>query len=309
LVVHGNDEAGAQQLETLLSDASRKYQEKMRANFAEQAASEDPVERAFAQYAERVSGRWSEPFMPTRSGTSLTFFNVENQQNAQQQLTTVAVIGILVALLLPAVQAAREAARRSQSTNNLKQMMLALMNYHDVKGAFPAHASYSDDGKPLLSWRVHILPYIEEGALYEQFKLDEPWDSEHNRALVAQMPAAYQNPNVVTEPGKTNYLAVVGNECAFNGTKDGMKLQDITDGTSKTIAIVEADADQAVEWTKPDDWEYAAENPKAGLGKLRPGGWNAALCDGSVHFISENIDPEMLKALFTRAGGEANGDF
>jgi hypothetical protein len=123
------------------------------------------------------------------------------------------------------------------------------------------------------------------------------------------MPAVFQNPNLVTEPGKTNYLAVVGTDCAFNGTKDGLKMQDITDGTSKTIAIVEADADQAVEWTKPDDWEYAAENPKAGLGTLRQGGWNAALCDGSVHFISNSLDVETLKAMFTRAGGERVGDF
>jgi hypothetical protein len=309
LVMHGNDEAAAQQLETLLSDASRKYQEKMRAQFAEQAASEDPVQRAFAQYAERVSGKWSEPFMPKRAGSSLTFFETDSRQDAKQQLTTVAVIGILVALLLPAVQAAREAARRNQSMNNLKQIMLAHHVHHDMKKAFPAHASYSDDGRPLLSWRVHILPLIEEQALYQQFKLDEPWDSEHNRSLIAQMPAVFQNPNLVTEPGKTNYLAVVGTDCAFNGTKDGLKMQDITDGTSKTIAIVEADADQAVEWTKPDDWEYAAENPKAGLGTLRQGGWNAALCDGSVHFISNSLDVETLKAMFTRAGGERVGDF
>jgi type II secretory pathway pseudopilin PulG len=305
LIVHASDEAAATQLETLVADASNMYQERMKAQFAAQAASDDPVEQAMAKYAERISGSWTKSFAPTREGTSLVLFRTEvSEQNQQQKMVAMAVIGVLVALLLPAIQAAREAARRNQSMNNLKQMMLALHMYHDTKKTFPAHASYSDDGKPLLSWRVHILPFIEEQALYEQFRLDEPWDSEHNKALIARMPQVFQNPNFPNEPGKTNYLAVVGDECIFNGTKDGVRLQDITDGTSKTIALVEADADQAVEWTKPDDWEYNAETPNAGLGNLRPGVWMAAISDGSVQAVAEQIDLNVLKAMFTRAGGE-----
>ncbi len=304
LIVHANDETAAGQLESLLADASRKYQEKLKAQFAQQAASDDPVERAMAQYAERVSGNWTKSFMPTREGASLVLFRSQGEDNAQKQMVTMAVIGVLVALLLPAIQAAREAARRNQAMNNLKQMMIALHNYHDTKGTLPAHANYSEDGKPLLSWRVHILPFLEENQLYSEFRLDEPWDSEHNRALIARMPQVYQCPNLPLEPGKTNYLAVVGEGCAFDGTKDGKGFRDFTDGTSKTIALVEADADQAVEWTKPDDWEYNAETPNAGLGNLRPGGWNAGFADGSVRFISNSIDLNMLRALFTRASGE-----
>jgi prepilin-type processing-associated H-X9-DG protein len=93
----------------------------------------------------------------------------------------------------------------------------------------------------------------------------------------------------------------------FDGSDKGIKFRDVTDGTSHTIALVEADADQAVEWTKPDDWEYDAANPNSGLGHLRPGGWNAAFCDGSVRFISNDTDVEMLKAFFTRSGGEIVG--
>jgi type II secretory pathway pseudopilin PulG len=308
LVVHANDEAAAQQIETLLTQAAAKSQEQMRAQLAKSAASEDPVERAFAQYVERVSGPWSQRFMPSREAASLTFFHFENSSSPQQQYVTVAVIGILVALLLPAVQAAREAARRNSSVNNLRNISLALQNYHDTKKGFPAHANYSADGKPLLSWRVHILPYIEQITLYNQFHLDEPWDSEHNRALIAQMPQTYQNPNIPAESGKTSYLAVVGKECIFDGTDKGIGIRQVTDGTSYTLAIVEADANQAVEWTKPDDWEYDAANPKNGLGNLRPGGWNAAFCDGSVRFMDNSIDPETLKALFTRAGGEPVGE-
>src|SRR5258707_9716343 len=115
---------------------------------------------------ERVSGRGVQPFMPTRDGDKLTFFHFEAGNSPQQQFTTVAVIGVLVALLLPAVQAAREAARRNQSLNNLRQISIALQNYHDTRKTFPAHAIYSADGKPLLSWRVQILPFIEENPLY-----------------------------------------------------------------------------------------------------------------------------------------------
>jgi hypothetical protein len=304
LVVHANDDGDAQKLQSLLADASETYQERMSEAFAQQAASDDPVEQATARYMQRVSGRWVEPFMPERDGASLTFFKSEGDAS-QQQLTNVAIIGILVALLLPAIQAAREAARRAQSMNQIKQLNIALLNQESASGAFPAHASYNPEGKPLLSWRVHILPYLEQQALYEQFHLDEPWDSEHNRALIARMPAMYQNPNLPEQNGKTNYLAVVGEGCIFDGTQVGKKLLDIRDGTANTIMLVEAAREQAVEWTKPDDLEYNPANPKAGLGGIRPGGWLVGLADGSVHFISENIDQEHLKAMFTGAAGDS----
>jgi hypothetical protein len=182
--------------------------------------------------------------------------------------------------------------------------MLALHNYADAHKSFPAHASYDAEGKPLLSWRVHILPFIGKGELYKEFHRDEPWDSPHNKQLIARMPEVYRNPNLLADDGTTNYLAIVGEECIFNGTADGMRLANITDGTSKTIMLVEADLDEAVIWTKPDDLAYNADNPAAGFGRLRPTGALVAIADGSVRFISEDIDPQTLKALFTRAGGE-----
>jgi prepilin-type processing-associated H-X9-DG protein len=308
LVAHANDAAAAEQIEKILADSATMYQEKMKASLAKQKDSDDPIERAMAQYAERVSGRWSQPFMPARDGAQLTFFRTEGTNSQQQQLVTVAVVGVLVALLLPAVQAAREAARRNVSMNNMKQMMLAFHNFHDARKKLPAHAIYSAEGKPLLSWRVQILPYIEEQALYQQFHLDEPWDSEHNRALIPLMPAVFANPNLPSVPGKTNYLAVVGKECIFDGTAKGMGFRNITDGTSKTIMLVEANADQAVDWTKPDDLKYDAQNPSAGLGGLRPGGFNAAFADGHVAFIANSIDKQVLNSLFTRAGKEIVND-
>jgi prepilin-type processing-associated H-X9-DG protein len=210
----------------------------------------------------------------------------------------------LVAAMLPAIQKVRSSANRAQSSNNLKQMALAMHNYLDVYKTFPAHASYKD-GKPLLSWRVHILPFIEQDHLYRQFHLDEPWDSEHNRKLIAQMPKVYASPDSrVSSEHKTVYLVPVGKDTIFPPSKEGMKISHITDGTSNTILIVEAADKSAVIWTKPDDLEVKQKNPLAGLNGEDRKGFNAAFADGSVRYLSLSINPQTLWALFTRNGGE-----
>ncbi|MBI5757229.1 MAG: DUF1559 domain-containing protein [Planctomycetales bacterium] len=213
---------------------------------------------------------------------------------------------VAIALLLPAVQQAREAARRTQSKNNLKQIGLAMHNYHDVHGRFPPAASTSKAGKPLLSWRVHILPYLDQAPLYNSFHLDEPWDSEHNKKLTAGVPLQYINPSApkLTAEGKTVYLAPVGKGLAFEGS-EGTRIGDFTDGTSNTILVVEAHADKAVIWTKPDDLAFDSEKPLDGLKEARQGGFQVLLCDGSVRFINLTINLDILRALFTRNGGEA----
>jgi hypothetical protein len=226
---------------------------------------------------------------------------VSRQSLPGGNIGTAAPVG--VALLLPAVQSAREAARRAQSMNNLKQIALAMLNHESAHGSFPPAYSTGKNGEPLLSWRVAILPYMEEQALYEQFHLDEPWDSEHNIKLLEQMPAVYKAPGSNAGPGKTVYLTLRGEHTAFPG-KQKVSLRDIRDGTSNTIMAVEASDAKAVPWTKPDDFEYDPEDPIAGLVGVRPGGFIAVFCDGSVHFISRSIDKTALKALFTRDGGE-----
>ena len=211
---------------------------------------------------------------------------------------------VMVALLLPAVQAARQAARRTQSSNNMKMIALAMHSYADSRrGAFPPGFSTDKDGKPLLSWRVLILPYLEQQALYEQFHLDEPWDSEHNKKLIEQMPQVYRSPNSTAPPNKTVYLTVRGEKTAFPGAK-GIRFAQILDGTSNTIMTVEANDPSAVIWTKPDDFVPDPETPLKGLVGLNPGGFLVGFCDGSVRFISADIDPDTLRALFTRDGGE-----
>jgi hypothetical protein len=205
-----------------------------------------------------------------------------------------------VALLLPAVQAAREAARRVQSTNNLRQIGLAIHNYHDVHKRFPSNIE--KDGKPLLSWRVRILPFLDAASLQQQFRLDEPWDSPHNMKLAEQIPAAFRNPNLAVT-SKTNYLGIVGKGSLFEDSKR-KRIVDVLDGASYTIMIVEANRDSAVVWTKPQDLSIDADNPLRGLGGLRPSGFLALLVDGSVQILPQTVDARVLQALFTIRGNE-----
>jgi len=216
--------------------------------------------------------------------------------------------------LLTAIEAslghARDAGRRAHSMNNMKQIALAMCNFcATFSNHFPAAASSSPDGKPLLSWRVYILPFIEEDALYKQFHLDESWDSPHNKALIEKMPVVYRSPKSKAGKGKTNYLVPVGNGALYATSRDEPKLKDIKDGTSHTIMIVEVDDEHAVTWTKPDDFAFDPKDPMKGIGSLYEGGFHAAFCDGSVRFLSGSIDKKLLSALFTRAGGEAIGEY
>ena len=215
---------------------------------------------------------------------------------------------IATGLLLPAVQSARHAARRAQSTNNLKQIALAMHNFHDVHKSFPSATTTPKGGN--LSWRVQILPFIEQQALFNQFKLDEPWDSEHNKKLIPHMPQTYASPNsTMSREGKTNYLTVRGEGTIFPDEEKGIGIAKITDGTSNTILALEVNDDRAVIWTKPDDYEFDPDNPTAGLGLLQGGAFLAAMADGSVRTISLAIDPQTLKNLYTRADGEVVGQF
>ncbi|MGO8744381.1 MAG: DUF1559 domain-containing protein [Thermoguttaceae bacterium] len=216
-----------------------------------------------------------------------------------------ATIDTLVAAIEMPLQKMHSAAQQSHSLNNLKQIVLAMHNYHDVYKHFPAAAGCGPDGKPLLSWRVYILPFVEQKHLFDQFHLNEPWDSPHNKPLIGQMPAAFRSPRSKAEKGKTNYLVPVGNGALYTSSRDEPQLKQITDGTSNTIMAVEVDDRHAVVWTRPNDFAFDPKDPKKGIGSLYEGEFNTAFCDASVRFISRNIDPKTLAALFTRAGGEA----
>jgi hypothetical protein len=196
-----------------------------------------------------------------------------------------------------------EPAQRAASINNMKMIMLAMHNYHDANKRFPPAFKADKEGKPLLSWRVLILPMMGHEELYNQFHRDEPWDSENNKKLIAKMPPEYRSPNSKAGEGKTNYLTVRGENTMFPG-KQGVRIADITDGTSFTIAIVEASDEKAVIWTKPDDFEIDNSSPVKGLAGLHPGVFLVGFADGSVRTLSSVMDPEVLKGLFSRNGGE-----
>lgn len=203
-----------------------------------------------------------------------------------------------------ALEKRREAAQRLQSINNLKQIGLALWTYYDSAKHFPPPATHTPDGKPLLSWRVAILPYTEHVQLYKQFHLDEAWDSPHNKALIEKMPSVFRSARSKAAKGMTNYLVPVGGGAVYSSMKDEPKINDITDGTSHTLMVVEVDDEHAVPWTKPEDLSFSPQDPKKGIGSLFEQGFCASFCDGSAHFLRKSIDRETLKALFTRAAGD-----
>jgi hypothetical protein len=201
------------------------------------------------------------------------------------------------------------------SKNGLKQIGLALHNYYDVHKTFPPWATCNKAGRPLVSWRVLILPYLEQGKLFEQFKLDETWDSAHNMKLLEKMPAVYAAPGIKTkEPGLTFYQGFVGKGAGWELMPDGdkrlgahgIRLPDITDGTSNTIAVIEAP--EPVPWTKPADLPYEKGKPLPKIGGVFKGIANALMFDGSAITISLKIRPAMLEAAITRNGGEVMVD-
>jgi hypothetical protein len=234
----------------------------------------------------------------TKAGIEIT----ERRSVPGPSIGTAVPVGIGIAV--PAVISARKAARRAQSSNQMKQIGLALLMYEEAHKTFPPAYKADKNGKPLLSWRVFILPYIEGQSLYEEFHLDEPWDSPHNKKLITRMPSCYRSPNSkLGGQGKTNYLTVRGKDTIFSG-EDGVGPADVTDGMSNTIMTVEASDAKAVIWTKPDDFEYDEKDPLKGLVGLQPDGFIAGFSDGSVRFISSSIKPRTLKLLFTRNDGE-----
>jgi prepilin-type processing-associated H-X9-DG protein len=211
---------------------------------------------------------------------------------------------VLPALLLPAVQAAREAARRAQCVNNLKQIGLAMHNYESVNGVLPPAATLDPDGKPLLSWRVLLLPYLEQDALYRQFKLDEPWDGASNKPLLVKMPKVFECPSwsqAGPEPNTTIYQVLIGPGTLFEKA-EGIAFSDVPDGLGRTLMVAETKA--PIAWTQPSGLPFNPKMPIKGLGSAHPGGFNVVMADGSVRFVKNTTTPAALEAMATRNGGE-----
>jgi prepilin-type processing-associated H-X9-DG protein len=210
----------------------------------------------------------------------------------------------LSTMLAHAAGMMKVSSNRIKSQNNIKQMSLAMINYADTYGGvMPTAAICDKNGKPLLSWRVSILPYIEQDNLYKQFHLDEPWDSEHNKTLIERMPEIYKLPGDKTkyELPSTHYLAFVGNGAALEEKRGVRFPAEYTDGTSNTIWV--AEAEKAVPWTKPEDISYDPKQaPK--LAYFFSNRCNVGFMDGSVRAFRKDLKEEILHMFITRAGGE-----
>jgi hypothetical protein len=307
LIAEASSAEAADKLAATLTKAAEQMKAQARVEIAKLKADADPIQQAMGRYQERMLASTHEALMPVREGDKFVVFRAIGGEGDATLLASVAVSGILLGLLLPAVQAAREAARRAQSMNNMKNIMLALLNYESANKSFPAYANFSPDGKPLLSWRVHVLPYLEQQDLYKQFHLDEPWDSVHNKTLIEKMPAFYldQSSGRLPTEGQTHYLGVKGAGMLFNGSDKGTEIRAISDGMSRTIAVLQVNDERATTWTKPDDWELDLQNPLSGLlGPMHPGIFIAGFADGSVRLINESIDPSTFKGMLTIAGDE-----
>jgi len=221
------------------------------------------------------------------------------------------IVPILIALLLPAVQQARTAARRAQSRNNLKQIGLALHTHQDATRSFPAGGTFTATGEGLHGWMTPLLPYLDQPNLLAQIDMQSPWNSPRNQPAFKNTLAVFQNPN--TEPAFSpegyalaNYA---GNSLALPKDK-GLKLEDFTDGLSNTILAGEV-VDAPLPWGSPDN----VRDPALGLSGPGAFGCPASnvcqilLGDGSVRSINQDIAPQTLKALGTPQGAEVLGEY
>jgi hypothetical protein len=202
----------------------------------------------------------------------------------------------------------REPADRVQSQNNLRMIGLAMHNYNDARRRLPPAVVHDKSGKPLYSWRVELLPFMEEELLYQQFHRDEPWDSPHNKTLLERMPEIYATPGTTTRT-HTHYLVFDSPGCAFNskaGIPSGIP-RSFPDGTSQTILVIEAD--KAVPWTKPEDLSFGPNEPLPKLGGLYSGNrFNVCMADASVlTLVRSRLSDTTLRAAITASAGDVLG--
>jgi prepilin-type processing-associated H-X9-DG protein len=230
-------------------------------------------------------------------------------------LAVTAVLFVIGACLLPSTSIPRGPARRMQCSNHLKQIGLALQNYHDTFGCFPPAYVADAKGRPMHSWRVLILPFIEQKPLYDKYRFDEPWDGPNNSRLHNEILHVYCCPSRAEQQSRTetSYVAVMGPQTVWPGSKT-ITMSDVTDGTSNTILVVEI-ANSGIHWMEPRDL-HVVQMPMAvdaargqGISSQHPNVAMAVFVDGHTQALTKNTPPEILRALLTIAGGETIGDY
>lgn len=226
------------------------------------------------------------------------------------------IFGLAFLFILPIVQQSRSTASYPLCKNNLKWLALAMHNYHDLHGVFPS--PNNDDGdSPPYSWRIALLPFVEEDQIFERYNFSEPWDGPTNSTMHSLQLEVFLCPDTSSRLNHyqrtvTDYVAITGEETIFSEDQP-TKLSDVTDGTSNTIMFGEL-ANSDIHWMEPRDLQFNAISNRmntsgAGLSNVHNGGAYTALVDGSIRYLSEEIDPDVLRALMTKNGGETVGEF
>ncbi|MBA3485284.1 MAG: DUF1559 domain-containing protein, partial [Pirellulales bacterium] len=197
----------------------------------------------------------------------------------------------------------------------LKELGLGMLNYESARGRFPIPSSnpthFDATGKPFLSWRVHILPYIGYQSLYAQFRLNEAWNSAHNSPLAAQMPDIFRSAGDASSSTTTRYQIVSGEVAPYywrrTGTPSllvGPTHAQFSDGTANSLLVVERGANRAITWTRPEAQDFSAINPLASLGAITSDRIHAVMADGRTLSLPASIDATTFKNLVTISGGE-----
>lgn len=260
------------------------------------------------------SYHWLGPIVFVASALGLfVWFVTVSISRGRITITEFMVIGsvliVLAGFFLPAVQSNGRPVRRMTCSNNLRQILIGLHNYHDVYGSLPPAYVADENGRPMHSWRVLILPFIEQKPLYDQYRFDEPWDGPNNRLLAQlDLPIFRCLSDSKAARGETSYVVVVGSGTAWPGAK-AVKFGDIADGTSNTILLVEVQH-SGIHWMEPRDLDGSqmplSLNAPRGpcISSEHKHGAHVGLADGSARFLPNDLPSTKLRALLSMDGGE-----
>jgi prepilin-type N-terminal cleavage/methylation domain-containing protein/prepilin-type processing-associated H-X9-DG protein len=227
-------------------------------------------------------------------------------------IVVIVIVCVLVAFLLPSVRRSREGARRSQCSNNLKQIALALLKYEDVYHALPpAYYRVDSDGKPLHSWRTLILPYLEQQSLYDKIDLTKAWNDPVNAESFKFRVETYVCPSsaIHNSANLTTYKAVLSSNSCIRPTEP-RPLLEITDQHASTLLVVEMNFEHAVPWMTPRDAvdaQFVAINEQSETDHW--GGVQAVFLDGHVRFLNATMSADVRRRLISIDDGNEPDEF
>ncbi|MBL8830110.1 MAG: DUF1559 domain-containing protein [Planctomycetaceae bacterium] len=230
----------------------------------------------------------------------------------------VPLLALVAGLTLPAINSAREKARRAVCMSNMRQSGLAMLNYESrsATSSFPPSASQASNGKESISWRTEMLPYLDQQALSGQYDKSQPWDGPKNQPLHNVRVELFTCPSNPPPPeflSQVNQFVVNGPKCIFNGPQSlTARAIEQGDGLTATITIVESVRDPIL-WLEPrdvtfDDATKTWQTEQSAVSSFHPRGVNVMFADGHAEFLSTEIDPQVLAALLTATGGEVVDD-